>query len=322
MNVVFIVFNRPEVTQRVFDRIAAARPQKLLLIADGPRPDRSTDSSKVALVREIVAKVDWPCEVYRNFAEENLGCKQRVSSGLDWAFSIVEEAIILEDDCLPDMTFFSFCQELLERYRYDERVMHIGGGNYQHGIRRSSDSYYFSKYPHGWGWASWRRAWQCFDFHIKKWPELRATDWMRTKCPSNREQQYWTDIYDRSYRAELNAWDYQWNFACWVQGGVSIVPEVNLVENIGFGPDATNTVEKWEGIKAVMTGSLKGKLRHPKEILVNKKADKYTFKKVFSPPSNLACRLSETFFSKYFYGRYFRKIPIIGSLWARWRARR
>ena len=318
--VALFIFKRPDTTSRVFETIAKAKPSDLLIVADGPRNTEEEDRCRA--VREIVKKVTWDCRVRRNFAEVNMGCKTRMSSGLDWVFSEVEEAIILEDDCVPDMSFFYYCQELLERYRYDERVMHIGGGNYQHGIRQNADSYYFSKYPHGWGWASWRRAWRHFDFNIKKWPELRTTDWLQTICPSKSEQKFWTDIYDRSYRGELNAWDYQWNFACWVHGGLSIVPEVNLVDNVGFGPDATNTVVKWNEIKEVVAGSLTSELRHPKEIRVNQKADRYTFRKIFAPPPSLAYRLRETLFSKYFYGRYLRKIPIIGAVWSRWRLMR
>ena len=321
MNVVFIVFNRPEVTQRVFDRIAAARPEKLLLIADGPRSYRSTDIPNVALVREIVSKVDWPCEVYRNFVEENLGCRKRVSSGLDWAFGIVEDAIILEDDCLPDRSFFAFCQSLLDRYRTDERVMHIGGGNFQNGIRRSAESYYFSKYPHVWGWATWRRAWRHYDLAMKRWPELRTSGWLGTICALQRERKFWTEVNDKAHRGIVDTWDYQWNFACWAHQGVSVVPSLYLVENIGFGPDATHTVEI-SGIRSAVTGALTGSLCHPRVVTVNKKADRYTFRVVFCPPQSLSARLHETVLNRYFYGKYFRKVPILGSLWGRWRAKR
>lgn len=322
MNVVFIVFNRPECTQKVFRRISAARPEQLLLIADGPRKSVSNDADRVALVRDIISRVDWPCTVHRNFADQNLGCRARVSSGLDWAFSIVEEAIILEDDCLPDMSFFVFCRGMLDRFRHDERVMHIGGGNYQHGIRRTSSSYYFSKYPHVWGWATWRRAWKHYDLEMKQWPELRATGWLKLMCPREREHQFWTGIFDRAYDGKVDTWDYQWNFACWVNKGVSIVPALNLVENIGFGPEATHTMEMSAGIKSVETGALAEILRHPREIIVNKNADLYTFKTLFCPPQSLYIHIHKTFLNRYFYGRYFRKIPILGNLWARWRVKR
>lgn len=320
MNVVFIVFNRPEVTQRVFDRIAAARPEKLLLISDGPRTDRCADAPKVALVREIVSKVDWPCEVYRNFAEVNFGCRKRVSSGLDWAFSIVEEAIILEDDCLPDTSFFMFCQSLLERYRTDERVMQIGGANFQNGIRRSAESYYFSKYPHVWGWATWRRAWRHYDLEMKRWPDLSSSGWLGKLCPSEREQMFWKSVYDKVYCDNIDTWDYQWVFACWVCGGFSIVPALNMVENLGFGQDATHTVVTNNRCRSLKACALSSPIQHPQEIKPNIIADQYTFNEHISPCDSLLVKFKSTFLNKHYYGIYIRKIPVIGTLWSRWRA--
>src|SRR5665648_587346 len=157
--VAFIIFNRPETTRRVFAEIAKARPTKLLVIADGPRATHPDDAEKCAVVRAIIDGVDWDCEVLKNYSDVNLGCKRRVSSGLDWVFDTVEEAIILEDDCLPHPTFFRFCEEMLAKYRDDKRIAMISGDNFQFGKKRTEYSYYFSRYTHIWGWASWRRAW-------------------------------------------------------------------------------------------------------------------------------------------------------------------
>lgn len=172
--VAFIIFNRPDTTERVFAEIAKAKPQKLLVVGDGARANRNVEVAKVAACRAIIERVDWPCEVLTNFSEINLGCKVRVSSGLDWVFEQVEEAIILEDDCLPDPTFFRFCQEMLARYRDDQRIGMISGDNLQFGRRQNDESYYFTKYVHIWGWATWRDRWRdSYDVNLKKWPSIR-----------------------------------------------------------------------------------------------------------------------------------------------------
>ncbi|OUC08639.1 hemolytic protein HlpA-like protein, partial [Litorilinea aerophila] len=161
--VIFLIFNRPDTTAQVFAEIAKARPRRLLVVADGPRPHRPDDVEKCSATRAVIERVDWPCEVSCDFAEENLGGRRRISSGLTWAFSQVEAAIVLEDDCLPHPTFFPFCEELLNRYCHDERIMAITGDNFQFGRSRTKYSYYFSRYFHSWGWATWRRAWQHYD---------------------------------------------------------------------------------------------------------------------------------------------------------------
>ena len=158
--VALLIFNRPDTTERVFNAVAKARPSKLLVVADGPRDSRPGEAARCEQTRAIIKRVDWDCEVITNFADRNMGCKLRVSSGIDWIFEQVEEAIILEDDCLPDPSFFRFCDEMLERYRDNERVGMVSGGNLQFGRHRGTGSYYFSKYTHIWGWASWRRAWK------------------------------------------------------------------------------------------------------------------------------------------------------------------
>jgi len=240
--VTFIIFNRPETTARVFEEIRRARPRKLLLIADGPRLDHSGEAGNVAAARAIVEHVDWPCEVQKNYSDINLGCKQRVSSGLDWVFQTVEEAIILEDDFLPHPTFFRFCEELLEKYRDDERVMHISGDNFQFGLKRGKSSYYFSRYVHVWGWASWRRAWQHYDVKIKQWACNKNHQMFLREFTNPAEKRFWNTKWNGVCMDKIDTWDFQWVFACLAQQSLSIVPNVNLVSNIGFGKDSTHTV--------------------------------------------------------------------------------
>lgn len=272
---VFLVFNRPETTIRVFEEIRRVRPPKLLVVADGPRVNRPGEAEQCKAVRAIIDTVDWPCEVLNNYADTNLGCKRRVSTGLDWVFTTVEEAIILEDDCLPHPTFFRFCEELLERYRDDERICMISGDNFQQGKRRIQDSYYFSRYTHIWGWASWRRAWKHYDINMDVWPEIRDRGWLCEILHNKRVTSYWRNIFERVYKDEIDTWDYQWLFACWVQNGLSILPNVNLVSNIGFNIKATHTStqDKFGNMK---TEPMIFPLTHPLFILRNAQADRYT----------------------------------------------
>ena len=275
--VAFIVFNRPDLTQRVFEAIAKAKPQKLFVIADGPRSPEEAEKCQKA--RQVIDKVDWDCEVLTNFSEKNLGCRRRVSTGLDWVFSECEEAIILEDDCLPAPSFFDFCQILLEYYRHDERIMHISGDNFQLGQSRTDYSYYFSNYTHDWGWATWQRAWKHYDVDMKRWPQFKKARMVEFLCEDPYEQNYWTSMLDRVFEGTVDTWDVQWNYACWSQNGLSIVPDSNLVSNIGFRPDATHTVGV-SHIAGLPTTDIV-EMRHPPFVLRNRDADAYTFDYVF-----------------------------------------
>lgn len=240
--VAFIVFNRPEVTRRVLAAIREARPPMLLVIADGPRADMPGEAAKCAEVRAIIeAGVDWPCEVRRNYSEINLGCGRRVASGLDWVFEQVEEAIILEDDCLPDPTFFPFCEELLARYRDDERVAQIGGTNHQYREFTCANSYFFSRYNHIWGWATWRRAWRLNDFNMLQWPAFRdRADWVHL-FPERSTRLFWRSTWGGVAGGKVDTWDLRWTFTCIRFGLLTALPALSLVENIGFGAEATHT---------------------------------------------------------------------------------
>jgi hypothetical protein len=277
-----LIYNRPELTRSAMERIRAARPPRLLVVADGPRTDRPEDFDQCARAREAAAEVDWPCEVDKNYASENLGCARRVSGGLDWAFSLVEEAIVLEDDCLPDETFFPYCQGLLARFRTDVRVMAVSGDNFQLGRRRTPYSYYFSRYPHCWGWATWRRAWEHFDFEMKLWPEFRDGRRLNDLFGNARVVRHWTRVFEQTADGTLDSWAYRWTFACWAQGGLSILPAVNLVSNVGFGDGATHTTRRslFENLPAERIAL---PLRHPPFILRDAVADRRTERTLFSP---------------------------------------
>jgi hypothetical protein len=239
-----LVFNRPEHTRRVFAAVRDAQPARLLLVADGPRASRAGEAERCRQVREIVQAVDWPCEVMTNFADRNLGCRVRVSSGLDWVFQSVEEAIILEDDCLPHPSFFRFCDEMLDRYRDDPRVGIIAGINHQPADRKYGGSYYFSRYAHVWGWASWRRTWQLYDVSMSLWPMAREFRLLESMFLNPAAVQHWRRQLDLLYDGHIDTWDYQLTFMGWVQHLLHAVPCRNLVTNLGFDADATHTRER------------------------------------------------------------------------------
>lgn len=279
--VALIIFNRPETTRRVFAEIAKARPQILLVIANGPRADHPEDNEKCAAVRAIIDHVDWDCKVLTNYSDDNIGCFRCISGGLDWVFDTVEEAIILEDDCVPHPTFFRFCEEMLEKYRNDERIAMISGDNFQFGRKRTAYSYYFSRYPHIWGWASWRRAWKYFDADMKLWPEIRDGGWLQDLLGDRRSVWYWKIKFENTYKGRRDIWDYQWTLSCWTQNSLTIIPNVNLISNIGFGPDALHTKEKTKVLE-MTTEPMMFPISHPTYILRDSIADSMTEKLSFS----------------------------------------
>jgi hypothetical protein len=276
--VVFLIFNRPDLTEIVFEQIRKVRPKKLLVVADGARFPEEVEKCEKA--RAIIYKVDWNCEVITNYSDTNLGCKNRISSGLDWVFSQVEEAIILEDDCLPSQSFFFFCEKLLEYYRENSRVMHISGNNFQTKVRNEY-SYYFSKYNHIWGWATWRRAWQYYDVNIELWKKINKSKFLKNIHNNFYEQNYWYDIFERVYLEEISyTWDYQWTYTCWMKNGLSVLPNVNLVSNIGFRDDGTNIQDPNSPFANLPTIDI-WDIKHPPDIIQHPEADDYTFQTMF-----------------------------------------
>lgn len=280
--VAFLIFNRPRTTERVFAEIARARPPKLLVVADGPRGDRAGEDALCRQTRAIIERVDWDCEVLTNFADENLGCKKRIASGIDWVFSQVPEAIILEDDCLPDPSFFRFCEDMLTRYRHDERVGMVSGGNLQFGRQRGDASYYFSRYTHIWGWATWRRAWQHYDRDIALWPAFDREGWLQKLFMRQEEQKYWQQSFEWVHGGQLDTWDCSWTFAALLRGMLQVVPNVNLISNIGFGADATHThiVSEHANLPTV---AMQFPLKHPAFVLANVEADQFISEQQIAP---------------------------------------
>jgi tetratricopeptide (TPR) repeat protein/predicted O-methyltransferase YrrM len=276
--VVLLIFNRPDITAKVFERIRQAQPPKLFVVADGSRSQNAEDEKKCQEARKIIEGVDWKCEVFKNYSDVNLGCRQRVSSGLTWVFNQVEEAIILEDDCLPDPSFFRFCDELLEKYRFEQKVMAISGDNFQLGRSRTEFSYYFSRYPHCWGWATWRRAWQHYDHQMLGWKSNRR--FLEKIFEREQAIQYWSGIFDRVANG-FNSWAYVWTYTCWIHQGLVIIPESNLVSNFGFNSEGTHTTQN-SPFAEMEIQAMNFPLRHPSIVQHHAEADDFTEINVFS----------------------------------------
>jgi hypothetical protein len=303
--VVFLVFNRPVLTKRVFARIRDARPPQLFVVADGPRLDRPGEAEKCAEVRRVIEEgVDWPCELIRDYSDVNLGCGKRVASGITNAFKRVEEAIILEDDCLPDPTFFPFCEELLVRYRNQLQVGQIAGCSFQGSSGMSSSaSYYFSRYPHCWGWATWRRAWQYYDFDMTEWKRNSDRKWLRQVIENRSELRWWTFNFSMTLGGRIDTWDFRWTLAFFRNRLLNAIPYRNLVSNIGFGPDATHTLELTGPQADLPVFAMLFPIVHPPTLSRDIGADNYSSLHLFRRPaigSRCLMRIRHIFAKKLF----------------------
>lgn len=265
--VAVFIFNRPELASKLLEILRRVRPSKLYVISDGSRIARSDDLIKVQKSREVFNSIDWECNVQFNYSDRNLGSKWRIISGIEWVLSQEEMAIFLEDDCLPDESFFIFCNELLKRYKLDLNVGMISGNNFISDSLISKNSYTFSNFYNCWGWATWSNRWfNHFDPEIKSWPKFSKSEDFYLIAKSFFLRLYWRNIYTKIYKGEMQtAWDYQWMLANWSAKRVSIVPSFNLVSNVGFGEDATHTTEITDMIN-LPSNRMKFPLIHPKEI--------------------------------------------------------
>jgi hypothetical protein len=278
--VALIIFRRPDFTARMLAEIGKVRPKKLLVVADGPSPSRPGEAEKCAAARAVIDhNIDWPCEVLKFYSDTNRGVRDWLAAGLNWIFEQCEEAIVLEDDDVPHVSFFPFCAELLERYRDDERVMFINGSNLMLGRSVTSDSYVFSRYFHCWGFASWRRAWKRYDVNMTAWRDLRQMPWLMDICSGNQvEAAYFTDIFDRMSAGEIPTWDYQVTFMMWANSGLAITPNVNLITNVGHGPDVGFYCKDTSNPHAFMPlVEMQFPLRHPPRVLRDLQADRLEY---------------------------------------------
>ena len=289
--ILFLVFNRPNETKQVFETIRKAKPKQLFIAADGPRTDRADENEICKNVRGIATNIDWDCEVKTLFRDENLGCGKAVSLAITWFFKHVEEGIILEDDCLPNESFYNFCSTLLEKYRNNQQIMHISGNNFQNGIWRGEGSYYFSQFPHIWGWATWKRAWRPYDLELKNFPAFIKNQRISQIVEDKNQAKFWENSFQLAFNKSIDTWDFAWFFTFFSNNGYAILPNQNLVSNIGFGIDATHTIHQNDKLENLPVFKLKN-LIHPSAITLNKKADKHTFNSLFNTCDSTSDKLN------------------------------
>lgn len=280
-------FNRPHCTNRVFEIIRKLKPMHLLLVVDGPRTTHPNDYQLCAQVKDILNKVDWECKVDKNYSDINLGSFRRNATALKWIFEKVEEVIIIEDDCIPSASFFPFCQELLEKYRYVENIGVITGLN--SGFYPKScvnTSYYFSAYSFYWGWASWRRVWEKVDLSMSWWQGDNAPQLLASKMPNCAGYDFFNDLCYKISTGKLsNGWDYQFCISMFLTGKLGIIPSVNLIQNIGFDFDGTNCTDPNHDLAKLVSNDLKFPLLHPTTIQRNQLLDAYIQQIHFTKPS-------------------------------------
>ena len=263
--VALIVYRRPETSFKVFERIRQVRPPKFFLISDAPREGVIDEVKKVMQCRAIKDMVDWDCEIYTKFSEVHTNCRTQLYNGISWVFDNVEEAIILEDDCLPDLSFFRFCDELLEKYRNDTRVTVISGSNHDW-LEECEESYNFAIDLKLWGWASWRRAWKLFDIDMQLWPECRKKGWLKKLYPLS-QYVFMSNQIQNSYEKRSDTWDFPFALANLLNHGLDIIPKVNMVRNIGFGAGATHSLDNFNKQSFYMDEEMPFPLTHPKVMI-------------------------------------------------------
>ena len=313
--VLLIFFNRPEPTRKVFAAIREAQPRHLILASDGPRHDRPGEAEIVHRLRQELEKaVDWPCTLTLDYADKNWGCKRRPPSAITGALQRYAEVIILEDDCVPHPSFFVFCTELLDRYRESPEIRMISGQSFV-GIQPPDGvDYFFTRYPHIWGWATWRESWNRYRLDLRHLEEeYRSGEWHRIFEDHPRMARVWYRRWKWCQQEERNStWDYQWAHACLKSGGLSVAPVRNLVENIGFGPDATHTRIAAEFDAEVQQG-VAFPLRHPERVERDRERDR---------------AIADRYFDYSEWAYQFRRIPRlllpkpVKQAYHRWRERR
>ena len=284
--ILFLVFNRPEKTKAVFDQIRKAKPESLFIACDGPRQNNLEDNENVREVRDIVNQVNWDCEVHTLFREANLGCGHAVSEAITWFFEKVDYGIILEDDCLPSQSFFRYCEVLLQKFEHDTRIMKICGYNfYEEQCENEAHSYLFSHFGFAWGWATWRRAWSKFDLKMNLWDEVRQQGVVK-QYPFFEAR---NEIFRKCRNNEIDTWDYQWDFAIAINSGLAIIPKKNLIQNIGFGQDATHTKNEQNIRGLKKSNEISFPLSHPNIVFTS-----YAYETAFMNEQKLK---ENTFFS-------------------------
>lgn len=285
--VLVLLFNRPNETQKLFEHLEIIKPEKLYINQDGPRKNSLKDLQNCKKVKNIALNPKWNCEVFFNINEINHGCRKAVSSGLDWFFEKEECGIILEDDCMPSMSFFKFSKEMLNKYENNKKIAVISGSNFQKNNKIiGTGDYYYSKYAHCWGWSSWRRTWKYYDKNLSFWPNWKNSIEWKTFHQNKLEQKYWTRIFDKVYDNKIDSWAYIWQASLWYNNAMTITPNKNLILNIGFNKNATHTNIQDKNILNNPIQELPEKIKSPDTIQIDNTADSFVFKNHFKGKFN------------------------------------
>lgn len=277
--ILVLCFNRPDLVKQLIRIFAVIQPPKLFVSCDGPRHEK--DKQRIAEIKKLLDdNITWKCKLEVNFSEKNSGCKLGVKSGIDWFFSKVDEGIILEDDCQPNTSFFFYCQDLLKKYRTNQKIMTISGSNFL-SKNVGNNSYFFSHYPLCWGWATWKRAWTHIDLEMKDWSVLKKKRWLNDLFSNPDSTRYWSSLFDRVYENLIDTWDYQWVYSIWKHNGIAVIPNVNLIKNVGFGVNATHTKLAHSKTSSLATHELLFPLDHPTVVRVSKEVDDDIFAQIY-----------------------------------------
>jgi len=271
--ILFLIYNRQKETETVFKCIRDIRPDDMFVVADGPKKENTDDILKCNNTRDVVNNnVDWECNLTKIYRKENMGCKLSVYNGISEFMNKYGYGIILEDDTVPNKSFFKYCEELLEKYKNDERIAVISGDNFIPS-KHIKNSYEFSKYPLIWGWATWKRVWDKYDVSMKEWEHFKKDEMLDSVFDTVEERKYWTNIFNKQYNNEIDAWDYQLSFLCMKNKLLSIYPKYNLVKNIGIGSKDAAHTKKYKREYVKETSELMFPLDHPNDIYINRDND-------------------------------------------------
>lgn len=276
--ILLIAFNRPEKTKIVFQEIKKYKPEEFYFAVDGPRDLSTDDIQKCEDVKKIADMIDWDCEIHTLFQKENLGVDPGMETAISWFFDNVEDGIILEDDCLPQQSFFKFSEILLDKYKNDPKVFMICGTNFQDGENRGTGSYYFSNYP-TWGYAMWKRSWKNFDSKLNSFPVFKKNKEIHLVLQDVKQIRFWMKFFEKIYNKKFNFTDSRITYSMWKNKSVCIIPNKNLIKNIGFDADSTHAEKKDGDRLSINTESLIN-IKHPEKISIDRDADDYFFYKI------------------------------------------
>jgi hypothetical protein len=282
--ILILVYNRSLETRILINALRKIKPKRIFISSDGPTK-KLLDIKKNNKVKKIIKKINWTKNIQLNYMKKNYGCKESVSRGISWFFNQVKMGIILEDDCIPNKDFFLFTEKMLIKYKNNKKIYVVSGNNFLKNKIQVNDSYYFSKYNHCWGWASWSRAWKNYDKNLSKWNNFKNTKYWKYKFDVKHEKIYWEKIFNLCYKKKIDSWAYPWLYSIWKKRGFCILPKVNLVKNIGFNINASHTFSHKKFF--FPTKKLRQQITHPKIIKINSLADKFVFNNFFCPKNFL-----------------------------------